>query len=86
VIPDQAGARGEAAYDNPRGHFASRGDVEALLPPDCGCPAVAEPVCGRDGVVYGNRCEAYCSGWAEVAGPYVDGVCVPLPPPPAPPW
>ena len=39
--------------------------------PTCLCPAVALPVCGVDGVTYGNACEAACIG-VEVA---YEGIC-----------
>jgi hypothetical protein len=69
VLPDQAGADGTAEYGNPSGHFVSRGDIDALIPPgeDCACPSFYAPVCGMDGQDYESDCVAYCVGWVREA-------------------
>ena len=37
----------------------------------CACPAVFDPVCGCDGVTYGNSCEAGIKGLTS----YTAGAC-----------
>lgn len=38
---------------------------------DCLCPANLDPVCGCNGVTYGNSCEADCAGVFS----YAAGAC-----------
>jgi hypothetical protein len=43
--------------------FCGNGWCEShCYPMDCVCPDVWDPVCGADGTVYGNMCEANCAG------------------------
>lgn len=39
-----------------------QGVCTAIAPDDCVCPTVWQPVCGADGVTYGNACMAACAG------------------------
>jgi len=57
---------------------------------ECICPEIVELVCGADGLVYNNPCEAECAGVAWTAGgcpdeaPFIDlelGISVPNPNP-----
>ena len=38
---------------------------------NCVCPMVFDPVCGCNGLTYGNSCEAECAGIQE----YTSGEC-----------
>ncbi|MEZ4265656.1 MAG: Kazal-type serine protease inhibitor domain-containing protein [Myxococcota bacterium] len=44
-----------------------KGRCVATAPSDCGCAAVADPVCGSDGVDYVNSCLAACAGARAVS-------------------
>jgi hypothetical protein len=44
-----------------------KGRCVAATPADCGCAAVADPVCGSDSVSYANSCLAACAGARAVS-------------------
>lgn len=49
--------------------------TEMACVPDCLCPAVYAPVCGADGLTYGNACEAECAEAEVVAEGECAGAC-----------
>lgn len=46
---------------------------------DCVCPDIYDPVCGVDGMTYGNRCEARCAGVGIEHEGACEPKCEPLP-------
>lgn len=63
-----------ASHQCPPGqHCEAPADAPMCVPdqPACICPAVYAPVCGADGLTYGNACRARCAG----VGVAHDGEC-----------
>ena len=48
-----------------------KNDCQAEQIPDCACTAEYDPVCGCDGVTYGNACVAECNSITD----YREGEC-----------
>jgi len=67
---------GEIVYQGDCVYPAGMPAIENECVPDCLCPAVVDPVCGVNGVTYGNACQAACAGVeVDISGECPSCVC-----------